>query len=120
MDGQSDISLTRQQAGLLMALYVRSYPELSCEQQRAFEDRRAACPSCAEEYEQERRLVALLRRHWQVGEGDCGASQKTPYRPMTGQERWEDLTAAALPADAPHRGCGMPSDGNRDRLDCAR
>jgi len=91
MAWHSDISLTCQQAGLLMSLHVRGDPELSCEQRRAFEAHLAACPSCAAECEQDRQLVALLRRHWPSGEGICASGQATPYWPMTVQEGWEDL-----------------------------
>jgi predicted anti-sigma-YlaC factor YlaD len=103
MGGRPDNSVSCREAQLLTSSFIQHDPDLAPDQRDAVEAHLSACPACAEEYEQDRRLVALLRRHWPISEdtqqllGQASHELQEGYtctkrwRPMTVAEGWEDL-----------------------------
>jgi anti-sigma factor RsiW len=117
MGGRPDNSVSCRKAQLLMSLYIQDDPDLAPDQRDALEVHLRLCPACAEEYEQDRRLVALLRRHWPISEDTKQLLRQAGYevqdgrtctkrwRPMTIAEGWGDLkrrsTSGSRQAAAP-------------------
>jgi broad specificity phosphatase PhoE len=103
---EPDNTMTCREAQLLMSLYIKDDPGLMQEQRQAIETHLLICSACAEEYEEDRQLVAMLRQYWPISRNTrkllqdglyeaekredrctCGKT----YRPMTVEEGWEDL-----------------------------
>ena len=53
-----------QEARLVMSLHMNDDPSLTHEERGAFEVHLLACLGCRREYEEDDRLVALLKKHW--------------------------------------------------------
>ena len=99
-------TMTCRKAQSLMSLYIKDDPGLTQEQRQAIETHLLTCSACAEEYEEDRQLVAMLRQYWPISrntrkllqdglyevekpEDRCTCDR--PYRLMTVEEGWEDL-----------------------------
>jgi len=87
-----------------MSLYIKDDPSLTQDHREAFEAHLLTCPACAEVYQDDKQLVALLKRDWPISEStkkllrdggygavEDGRAKGTPSRPMTAAQGWEDL-----------------------------
>ena len=100
---ESDNAMTCCEAQLLMSLHLRNDPSLPQGQREALEAHLLICSACSEGYEDDKRVVALLRRYWSVSEDTEGLlrggaheverrrTSDRPWRPMSIQEGWADL-----------------------------
>jgi len=68
-----DNTVSCHEALRLMAFYMNDDPTLSPDERRGFERHVLVCPSCAAEYEQEKRLEVLLETYWAFARSDQGA-----------------------------------------------
>ena len=125
MGGRPDNSVSCRNGQLLMSLYIQDDPDLAPDQRDALEAHLAVCRACAEEYEQDRRLVALLRPRWLIGEDtkqllpqggyevQDGYACTKRWRPMTAAEGWEDLKRRCPSLAAACRRPGSQSERGR-------
>jgi len=65
-------TLSCHEAVRLMAFYVKDDPTLSPDEREGFERHVMVCPSCAAEYEQEKRLEILLEAYWAFSRSNQG------------------------------------------------
>jgi hypothetical protein len=65
-------TLSCHEAQRLMAFYMKDDPTLSPEEREGFERHLLVCPSCAAEYEQEKRLEVLLEAYWAFARSSQG------------------------------------------------
>ena len=92
------------EAQLLMSLHMRDDPGLTQARREAFEAHMLICSSCWQDYEQDKRIAALVRKYGPpisegtrrlLGKGgypvpECNRARR-PRKPMTVEEGWADL-----------------------------
>ncbi len=97
--------ITCEEAQLLMMPVWANDPGVSQAEREAFEAHLLVCATCAEEYEETKWLMPLVKKYWGpisegtrelLEEGDYSVAEQeaTPprrTRPMTVEESWEDL-----------------------------
>lgn len=103
---ERDNPITCEEAQVISFMYMKDDPELTARQREKSETHLLICSACAEEYEENKWLMDLLKKHWPISEDtrkllqaagygtqahDGPSTSIQPYRPMTIEESWEDL-----------------------------
>jgi len=52
------------EAQLLMSLHMKDDPSLTREQREAFESHLMVCSACQQEYEEDKQIIALVKKYW--------------------------------------------------------